>query len=195
MQPRGTSTFAILAVLAVATGILQVREVRRSDRERAGTGLLEKLSTAPELVGPVPKGGEFRLSSLKGKVVVLSFWASWCLPCRVEMPELAEFAVSWNADKTRTKDVVYVAVNVKDEPGVLTPLSKDLRFKNVQFAMDPDGKLAEQWRVEAFPTTYLISPDGTILDAITGYNDGLKYRLRLALKPYLPPASGAGADS
>ena len=194
-MPRRIASVAVLAALVLATAVLQAREVRRAGRERTGSGLLEKHSTAPELVGPVPRGGEFRLSSLKGKVVVVSFWASWCLPCRVEMPELAEFTETWNADAARTKDLVYVAVNVKDEPGVVNLLAKDQRFKKVQFALDSDGKLAERWRVEAFPTTYLISPDGTILDAVRGYQDGLGYRLRMGLRPYRSDVAGNGAGS
>jgi thiol-disulfide isomerase/thioredoxin len=175
---------ASLAALAIATGVLQFREVRRVRYAKMDSRLLPTKVLAPELIAPAPVGPQVQLSSLAGKIVVISFWASWCLPCRVEMPELAKLVADWNGGGKRKADIVYVAVNFKDALGEVRPLLKDPRFTGVLFACDNDGKIAERWKVGVFPTTYVISPKGEILYAQAGYNQRLSSSISAVLQDY-----------
>ena len=100
-------------------------------------------------------GGDLlRMSDLKGKVVVLNFWASWCPPCRAEMPDFEEM---WQ--EMRDDGVVFVGVAVSDSPeearafveatGVTYPVG-----------VDPSGSIAADYRVLSLPTTFLIDREG-----------------------------------
>lgn len=173
-----------IVALLLATGVLQYREHERQERAKVALHHLAVGTHAPELSAPTPSGPDLRLSELHGKAVIVSFWASWCLPCRVEMPELAELVEGWNRVKSRKIDTVYVAVNYKEEPAATRLIYKEARFKGVRFAMDGNGEIAKAWKVEMFPTTYLISPEGEILDAQTGYDPSLGYHLRIVLGKY-----------
>lgn len=94
------------------------------------------------------------MSDLKGKVVVLNFWASWCPPCRAEMPDFEEM---WQ--EMRDDGVVFVGVAVSDSPeearafveatGVTYPIG-----------VDPSGSIASDYRVLSLPTTFLIDREG-----------------------------------
>ena len=100
-------------------------------------------------------GGDLlTMSDLKGKVVVLNFWASWCPPCRAEMPDFEEM---WR--EMRDDGVVFVGVAVSDSPkearafveatGVTYPVG-----------VDPSGSIASDYRVLSLPTTFLIDREG-----------------------------------
>lgn len=174
-----------IVALLLATGVLQYRERERQERAETAPHHLAKGTQAPELSAPTPSGPDLRLSDLQGKAVVVSFWASWCLPCRVEMPEVAELVDGWNHAKDKKIDTVYVAINYKEEPAATRLIFKEARFKGVRFAMDGDGAIAKAWKVEMFPTTYLVSPEGEILEAQVGYDPSLRYRLTTALGQYI----------
>ena len=176
-------------MIAIATGVLQYRLVARLQLPKAESSLLPTNAPAPELNAATPDGKTVQLSALAGKAVVVSFWASWCLPCRVEMPELAKFVQEWTGDKKHRVELVYLAVNFKDAAGVVRPLLKDTRYGGALFALDEDGKIAELWKVSAFPTTYVISPKGEILDAQVGYKEYGASRLWSVLSK-LPQGAG-----
>ena len=100
-------------------------------------------------------GQSLRLSDLQGKVVVLNFWASWCPPCRAEMPDFEEM---WN--ELKDQEVVFLGIAVSDSErdargfaeatGVTYPLG-----------LDETGRIARDYRVTSLPTTFLIDRDGT----------------------------------
>ena len=195
MTRRPSFLLAVAALLVLSTGILQFREVRRIVREKDAPKVLPTGSAAPELSVPAVGGGTVRLADFKGKIVIVSFWATWCLPCRAEMPQLVTFVESWNRDRTRKNDLAYLAINFKEDAAELRPVLRDERFKHVTFAIDGDGKTSERWNADAIPTTYVIAPDGSILDGMRGFDLNLEYRLRRVLLPYKSESPGSGAGS
>lgn len=103
--------------------------------------------------------------SLKGKKVVMNFWATWCAPCKEELPTLQVFSDLQDPGKT-----VVLTVNVKE------PTNRALRFMqnnqiNLPLIPDPQGELAKQFDVKVFPTTLLIAPSGQIQWRIVGEVD------------------------
>jgi cytochrome c biogenesis protein CcmG/thiol:disulfide interchange protein DsbE len=108
-----------------------------------------------------------QLSDYRGKVVVLDFWASWCVPCRRSFPWMNEMQAKYGDD-----GFVIVAVNLDNES---TDASEFLRRYPAQFtiAYDPERKLAREFAVEAMPSSFLIGRDGTVIERHLGFKTGM----------------------
>lgn len=121
---------------------------------------------APDLTLPTLAGGETRLSSLRGKVVVLNFWATFCPPCREELPALQRLSKAY-----AHRGVVVLAV-AEDPEGrsAVAPFLKRYGF-SLPVLLDPAGGGRRTYEVRAFPTTYLIGRDGRILGLAVGARD------------------------
>jgi thiol-disulfide isomerase/thioredoxin len=112
-------------------------------------------AAAPALALRDLDGREHRLADYKGKVVVINFWATWCEPCREEMPSLQRLA-----DAMAGKAFVLLAVDMAEgEPRVRDFLRQmpgtPLRFP---LLLDRDGAVARAWKVKLLPTTLIIDP-------------------------------------
>ncbi len=99
---------------------------------------------------PDTTGKRWRAADLQGRPVLLNFWASWCEPCRAEMPSLQALAELYGPDK-----LLVLAINFKEPP------ARALRFAQstgvtLPVLLDTQGLLARQWGVKVFPTTLLI---------------------------------------
>lgn len=108
--------------------------------------------------------GQLKLADLRGKVVLLSFWASWCGPCRVEVPALEQ---AWAAVKD--KDVVIVGVSIDDTPADAQGF---LRMFPVTYPMLLDvggGQIGNDWQVMSLPTTIIIDKQGVVRRRHIGY--------------------------
>ena len=127
--------------------------------------------SAPELVGkPMPEleltradGSSWSLTDLRGQVVVLNLWATWCPPCRKEMPALQRLADTLPAEKY---EVVGISVDVDR-----FLVEEFLRRLEVTFdvLVDPDGEATDPiLSVRAFPETFLIGTDGTLRERVLG---------------------------
>jgi peroxiredoxin len=128
--------------------------------------LAEVGRAAPDFLLETPQGGTLRLSDLQGQPVVLNFWATWCPPCREEMPELVAAY-----ERHREAGLVIVGVDLQepdktvldfaDEFGIVFPL-----------VIDRDGDVADAWRlggpIEGIPTSYFIDETGVVRDFFYG---------------------------
>ena len=120
---------------------------------------------APVLTGTDLNGRVWRLSDLRGKAVLLNFWASWCEPCRAEMSALQTLAEVYGSEK-----LVVLTVNFKESAAKVTQFvtSTDLRLPVLT---DPSGDIARRWGVTIFPTTVLIAADGQPRQRVRGEFD------------------------
>lgn len=111
-----------------------------------------------------PAGGAqvpgFETADLLGKVSVVNVWASWCAPCRVEHPLLMELA--------ETPGLTMVGVNYKDDPVKALSFLADLGNPYERVGVDPEGDNAIDWGIYGVPETFLVGPDGTIVDKVVG---------------------------
>ncbi len=108
---------------------------------------------------------DFKLENYAGRVVMLDFWASWCNPCKASMPWMSAMQRVYGK-----KGLQVVAVSVdKDEKAMRSRL--DLLDPNIIVVFDPKGKLAEQYKLEGMPTTFLIDRAGTVKGSHIGFRD------------------------
>jgi peroxiredoxin len=134
-----------------------------------------KGSPAPDFTLKKINGGELKLSSLRGKAVIVDFWDTWCPPCRKAMPHLQALSETYSDDLV----VVGVALGRKGEAAVQA-YTKDhgLTFEMVMF--NNDQKLIDNFGgIESIPTTFLIDADGIIREKWVGGYDKAEYERAL----------------
>lgn len=115
--------------------------------------------TAPPLQLNNLSGKPVDISSLKGKVVVVNFWASWCEPCREEFEELAQLQESYGA-----KGLVVLAVNLAEmKPRIMQFLKGNGFSENsVEILLDRNSTVYKSWKARGLPTTFLVGKSGKI---------------------------------
>ena len=120
---------------------------------------------APDFTLPTLDGGTQTLSDLRGQVVVLNFWASWCPPCRAEMPALARVAQEY-ADRGVT--VLAVNATASDSREAAQRFLHDIGVTDLPVVLDTDGQVVQTYRISAFPTTFFVDAQGVIRDIVVG---------------------------
>ena len=125
---------------------------------------------SPRLQAQNLKGEAFSLNQLEGQIVLLNFWASWCLPCYEEFPELID-AVQWSKG-----NIHLVAVSVdsskKDIETFLDKIKKEQKTwnpKNIHIIWDPNHEIAKQFHVLRFPETFILDRELKIVKKYTGF--------------------------
>jgi thiol-disulfide isomerase/thioredoxin len=116
----------------------------------------------PDLTLDTLDGGKFRLADQAGKPVVINFWATWCPPCRAELPALEQVYKN-----NRDKGLIVVGVDVAEAPDVVGKFVSDMRL-TYPITLDTDGEATELYRIEGMPTTFFIGRDGKIKDMVIG---------------------------
>lgn len=144
---------------------------------------------APDFTTTLIDGNAFQLSKLRGKVVVLDFWATWCGPCVEAMPVVTEVAQSM-ADS----GVVVYAVNVGEEADEIKNFMKKVKI-TVPVVLDPESKIAEAYQTEAIPQTILIGKDGRIEVVHIGFEGLDQFRQQLTEQLKVLADGGKIADS
>ena len=107
-------------------------------------------------------GRRWRLDAYAGQVVVLNFWATWCEPCRAEMPSLDAMAA-----RRRGDGVVVVAVNYREAPEVIRAFLERAPFKP-PILLDSDGDATVAWTPRVFPSTVIVGRDGRPVHVVVG---------------------------
>lgn len=122
---------------------------------------------APGFELPFLSGGKghLSLSDLRGKVVLVTFWASWCGPCRMEVPALDKH---WA--KLRTRDVVIVGISIDDKTSAAAGFLDRYPVDYPMLLDEAGGTVANTWGVSSIPATILIDKDGIIRDRHLGYS-------------------------
>jgi thiol-disulfide isomerase/thioredoxin len=129
------------------------------ESEPQAGGLLQAGEPAPDFSLVLEDGRSLRLSDLQGKPVVINFWATWCGPCRMEMPELVKAA--------QDEDVIVLAVDVQEARGPVEEFAAEFGM-TMPVVLDGEGKLRNLYRVPGLPTTYFVDKDGAIVSLVVG---------------------------
>lgn len=123
---------------------------------------------APDFTLKSLDGRNLRLQEQRGRVVLINFWASWCGPCRQEMPHLNRLY-----DKYRASGFELFAVNVDEDPGKAVGLAAKLGL-NFPVLHDAEKKVSRLYDLAAMPSTVLIDRDGRVRHLHRGYRDGFE---------------------
>jgi thiol-disulfide isomerase/thioredoxin len=122
------------------------------------------------------------LARLRGKVVVIDFWASWCAPCRQSFPWLNEMQA-----KYRDRGLVVIGVNVDRERGEADRFLQQTPA-DFQIVYDPDGALASRYQVPGMPSSYVIGRDGRQAGVHIGFRKGTREERETELERLLADA-------
>ena len=106
------------------------------------------------------------LKALRGKTVYVDFWASWCAPCLISLPQYNDM---YHKYKDQGLEIIAISVDNPIEDGLDFLIDTPLDFL---IPADPDGDIAELFQVFGMPTSYLIEPDGTVSLVHVGFRKG-----------------------
>jgi peroxiredoxin len=123
---------------------------------------------APDFTLKSQKNGNLKLSELRGKVILINFWASWCGPCRQEMPVLDELYRHY-----RSLDFTILGVNVEQNSDDAESLLKDVPV-SFPILFDTENKISKLYGVKGMPSTVLVDRDGKIRYVHMGYQPGVE---------------------
>ncbi len=135
---------------------------------------------APSFTLPtLPNNGEISLAALKGRVVYLDFWATWCPPCRKSFPWMDEMQTQYGDD-----GLTIVAISI-DRNRELTERFIQQMEPGFTIAHDPQGAVSKKYKVSAMPTSYLIDRKGNIVSTHIGFRESDKAGLERKIEDLL----------
>jgi cytochrome c biogenesis protein CcmG, thiol:disulfide interchange protein DsbE len=164
MQTHKRFWYGLIAAALLLGGswILATRVNPDSDTDAGLSVAPRKGFLAPDFTLSLLDGDEIRLSDLRGQPVLINFWASWCRPCRAEMPEL-QAAASQHADV----GLVVLGVNQLEPLSDVSSFVQELAL-TFPIPLDMEGKVSAAYQVRGLPTSFFVDAEGVIRDAFTG---------------------------
>lgn len=182
---RGCAAFFVSVILAATPACGGGKpDVKAPGAEGANNGPAEVGKPAPDLsITTVNGKGNVTMESLKGKVAVIDFWATWCGPCKQSFPKLEELAKKYSGK------VEIVGVSVDDSKDGVAEFAKE---HGATFAIgwDDGHTIANRWKVGTMPTTYVVDATGTVRFIHDGYHDGEAEKLGKELAELSDEPSG-----
>jgi peroxiredoxin len=134
----------------------------------SASAAVQPSATAPDFTLRSVGGANLRLAEQRGQVVLVNFWATWCGPCRQEMPHLNRLY-----DKYRSAGFVLLGVNIDDDPRAAADLAAKLGV-HFPVLLDTDKRVSRAYDMSAMPATLLIDRDGRVRHIHRGYRDGVE---------------------
>jgi peroxiredoxin len=120
---------------------------------------------APEFTLADMDGVMHRLSDYRGQVVIVNFWATWCPPCREEMPSMQR---AW--EQIKDEDMVILAIDVGEDEDTIFTFTADYPVE-FPLLLDLDSGVIQEWPVRGLPTTFIVDPQGRIAYRAIGTRD------------------------
>jgi len=142
---------------------------------------IEPSVAAPDFTLPQLDGKPVSLSGLRGRVVIMEFWATWCGPCRFSLPSLEVIY-----KKYRDQGVTVLLINNDEPPEAVRKWAKK-RF-TAPVLLDEGAAVAARYGVQGIPRLFIVDQEGKLVYAHEGYGGGLERNLSLILEALLSPA-------
>lgn len=142
----------LAAAVVVAVAALLGSGLRSDEPELAGVG-----EPASPLAGPTLDGTVLDLADLRGSVVLVNVWASWCGPCRDELPVLVAAQERWGDDGLEV-----VGIDTRDRESAARALLSERGATSIRSVVDQDGRLALSWGALGVPETFVVDRSGIV---------------------------------
>ncbi len=149
-------------------------------------GLTVSLATAGDITGVGPdftlksaSGKNLKLSEMRGEVVMINFWASWCGPCREEMPLLEKMY-----QKYKPMGFTLLGVNVEEDSAAAQKMLQDIPV-SFPVMFDDKQQVSKQYQVVAMPSTVLLDRSGNVRKVFKGYQPGFEKKYENEIKQLL----------
>ncbi len=161
--------FRLLIGIALVLMLFACKDESRTPAATQGAVSEQDKRLAPDFELKDINGQVVRLSQFKGQVVILNFWATWCPPCREEMPSMEALH-----RKFADKGLVMLAVNVEENGPQLVP--EFLRSNPYSFRIlyDSEARVQNLYRVFRYPETFIIDRNGNIVEKVIGSHDWMR---------------------
>ncbi|MBI5752113.1 MAG: TlpA family protein disulfide reductase [Hydrogenophilales bacterium] len=166
---------AVLISLVLSIGAANAKELKPlSPRDAPSTLALKDLDGKPH-----------SLADYKGRVVLVNFWATWCPPCRAEMPSMQRLK-----EAMKGKPFTILAVDMAESDTDVRQFLKDMKDAKLDFTilMDKDGKALKEWKVFVFPTSYVLDAEGKLRYALLGSTEWDEFDTLKKIEALLPQA-------
>jgi thiol-disulfide isomerase/thioredoxin len=161
----GANTALAADVAAETADVAALEALRDGDMKKLN------FHSEPQPVSAQPfttwEGGEGRLADYAGKYVVLNFWATWCAPCRKEMPQLSQLQADMGGEAF---EVVTIATG-RNPPQAMQRFFDEIGVDNLPLHMDPKQQLAREMAVMGLPITLILNPEGQEIARMRGDAD------------------------
>jgi peroxiredoxin len=173
---RGVKIAAVTA--AIGVGVLVLAFVLHGRTPRV----------APDFAVPDLDGQAVRLSAYRGRVVLVNLWATWCPPCREEMPSMERL-------HQRLKDKGFVLLAVSEDEGGAAGVRAFVEQMKVTFPvlLDPDGEVGRKYEVWGFPESFLLDRGGRVVERVIGPRDWSSPQQIARIEALLAAPPGAAA--
>jgi thiol-disulfide isomerase/thioredoxin len=132
---------------------------------KARLPLYREKRPAPDFTLKLLNGSSVTLSRLRGKVVFLNFWATWCPPCRAEMPSMEALY-----QRFRDQDIEFLAVDIMEKDAAVAEFFRTYRL-SFPAAIDSTSSVSGDYGIQAIPTTFVLDRDGKLILSAVGGRD------------------------
>ena len=147
----------LLILIAIAVATMFLIPEQKAYKEIASVG-----KPAPDFEYPDSTGKIWKLSDLRGKVVFINFWATWCTTCKAEMPQKALLY-----DKMQGKPFQMLGMLFRDDPANLIDYYKEIRVV-APTLISPNNESAKKFGITGVPETFIIDKDGIVREKLVG---------------------------
>lgn len=184
---RGVTLFTGLAIAFAAFALTGASASPEAMKALAIVEMREK-TPAPDVTLPTVQGRPLALKELRGKVVLVNFWATWCLPCQWEMPLMEKLYQAY-----RDRGFVVVAISVDQQGAAVVKPFVEARKLTYPVLLDARLEGARQFGLTGIPATFLIGPDGLIKGVTYGPKEWDGKEARAVIESLLKAGGSQGS--
>ena len=156
--------YIVLAAIMLMAVSPSVAQAQNQDEEIAKTTIVKKGDKAPDFTVEMVDGSNVQLSKLKGKVVVVNFWATWCPPCREELKHVQKELI----DRFKGKNFTFLPISRGEKKNVVEAFRKKMNY-TFPMGLDPQQSIYKLYASNYIPRNFVVDKDGKVIYVSVGY--------------------------